>query len=315
MNRALNTCLGFALPLVVASMASAQAYTYSQNFDNLPLTGTTNAIAGTGALAAQGDLTWLSSAGADWRAARITGSGTTVVNLVADAGTSNTGTIHSYGVASDTNRAIGCLPSGSNGPACGVALTNNTGQTLTTITIDYDAAQWRSPSDSSATAHGVVNTMTFSYGFSSAGILDSDFLSNSLMTVNADGNVDSDPPPVAPPYSTPVIGKVDKGHKTITLSNITWPAGERLYLKWMNPKVAGNCAGLAIDNLVVTADAGGGSCFGDLDQSGEVDAGDLGLLLLYFGPCEDGCGGADLDESGEVDSADLGLLLLSFGTC
>jgi hypothetical protein len=57
------------------------------------------------------------------------------------------------------------------------------------------------------------------------------------------------------------------------------------------------------------------ACFADLDGSGEVDAGDLGLLLLYFGPCDGGCGGADLDGSGEVDSADLGLLLLSFGPC
>jgi hypothetical protein len=57
------------------------------------------------------------------------------------------------------------------------------------------------------------------------------------------------------------------------------------------------------------------SCLGDLDGSNEVDAGDLGLLLLYYGPCDSGCGGADLDGSGEVDSADLGLLLLSFGPC
>jgi hypothetical protein len=56
-------------------------------------------------------------------------------------------------------------------------------------------------------------------------------------------------------------------------------------------------------------------CTGDLDASGEVDSADLGLLLLYFGPCEGDCGGADLDGSGEVDSADLGLLLLYFGPC
>jgi hypothetical protein len=52
--------------------------------------------------------------------------------------------------------------------------------------------------------------------------------------------------------------------------------------------------------------------FGDLDGDGVVDGGDLGLLLLYFGPCEDGCGGADLDGDGQVDSGDLGLLLLSY---
>jgi hypothetical protein len=50
--------------------------------------------------------------------------------------------------------------------------------------------------------------------------------------------------------------------------------------------------------------------WGDLDGNGFVDAADLGLLLLSFGPCE-GCA-ADLDGSGEVDAADLGILLLLF---
>jgi alpha-tubulin suppressor-like RCC1 family protein len=54
-------------------------------------------------------------------------------------------------------------------------------------------------------------------------------------------------------------------------------------------------------------------CVGDLDESGEVDSADLGLMLLYYGPC-DGCP-ADLDGSGEVDSGDLGLLLLYYGPC
>jgi hypothetical protein len=63
------------------------------------------------------------------------------------------------------------------------------------------------------------------------------------------------------------------------------------------------------------ANLGAAPCTGDLDGSGEVDAADLGLLLLYYGPCGGDCGGADLDGSGEVDSADLGLLLLSFGPC
>ncbi|MCE9619355.1 MAG: hypothetical protein K8R92_05560 [Planctomycetes bacterium] len=55
------------------------------------------------------------------------------------------------------------------------------------------------------------------------------------------------------------------------------------------------------------------ACFGDLDGSGEVDGGDIGLVLLDFGPCP-GCS-TDLDGSGEVDGGDIGLVLLSFGAC
>ena len=49
---------------------------------------------------------------------------------------------------------------------------------------------------------------------------------------------------------------------------------------------------------------------GDLDGNGTVDAGDIGSLLLQFGPCS-GCA-ADLDGSGEVDAGDIGSLLLLF---
>ena len=54
-------------------------------------------------------------------------------------------------------------------------------------------------------------------------------------------------------------------------------------------------------------------CFGDLDGSGEVDSGDVGIVLLDTGPCG-GCP-TDLDGSGEVDSGDVGLVLLSSGPC
>jgi hypothetical protein len=59
------------------------------------------------------------------------------------------------------------------------------------------------------------------------------------------------------------------------------------------------------------------ACPGDLDQSGAVDAGDIGSLLLLFGDCP-GSGAAcpgDLDGSGLVDAGDIGSLLLAFGDC
>lgn len=54
-------------------------------------------------------------------------------------------------------------------------------------------------------------------------------------------------------------------------------------------------------------------CFGDLDQSREVDAGDVGVALLDYGPCP-GCPG-DVDGSGEVDFGDVSLILLAMGSC
>lgn len=55
------------------------------------------------------------------------------------------------------------------------------------------------------------------------------------------------------------------------------------------------------------------TCFGDLDQSGRVDLGDIAIILLSFGSCS-GCAG-DIDDNGIVDPADFALVLLSFGSC
>ena len=51
------------------------------------------------------------------------------------------------------------------------------------------------------------------------------------------------------------------------------------------------------------------TCFADLDRSGVVDFGDVGLVLLDFNCVS--CPVSDLDGSGIVDSGDVGLVLLS----
>lgn len=58
-------------------------------------------------------------------------------------------------------------------------------------------------------------------------------------------------------------------------------------------------------------------CPSDLDGTGSVDTGDLGLLLLSFGDCDGGapaCSG-DLDGTGSVNTGDVAMLLLDFGDC
>jgi hypothetical protein len=52
---------------------------------------------------------------------------------------------------------------------------------------------------------------------------------------------------------------------------------------------------------------------GDIDCDGSVNGGDLGIMLLLFGPCPDpfSCVG-DLDGNGEVDNGDVALLLVNW---
>ncbi|HEY8898025.1 MAG TPA: hypothetical protein VIM79_24535, partial [Niastella sp.] len=61
----------------------------------------------------------------------------------ANNGASNSGDTYSYGVTGNTERAFGCLLSGSVTPVLGASFTNNTGATITTLTVSYTGEQWR----------------------------------------------------------------------------------------------------------------------------------------------------------------------------
>ena len=73
--------------------------------------------------------------------------------------------------------------------------------------------------------------------------------------------------------------------------------------------------GFAISDASVadTGNAGASPCPSDLDGSGVVDSGDVGMVLLDTGECQ-GCL-TDLDGSGVVDSGDVGMVLLDSGPC
>jgi hypothetical protein len=56
-------------------------------------------------------------------------------------------------------------------------------------------------------------------------------------------------------------------------------------------------------------------CPGDLDQNGEVDASDLGLLIAAWNTDGSIVDGSDINGDGVVSAADLGLLIGAWGVC
>jgi|LauGreDrversion4_2_1035121.scaffolds.fasta_scaffold09632_5 hypothetical protein len=57
------------------------------------------------------------------------------------------------------------------------------------------------------------------------------------------------------------------------------------------------------------------ACPSDLNDDGQVDGADLGILLGAWGPCGAGACPSDLNGDGQVDGADLGILLGAWGPC
>ena len=66
-------------------------------------------------------------------------------------------------------------------------------------------------------------------------------------------------------------------------------------------------------NLRVDGELGDAVLVGDLNGDGVVNAADLGLLVVAWGPCGKGAPcPADLNEDGIVDAADLGFLFANW---
>lgn len=225
------------LTAAVSSAASANIV-YTQNFDSM---GSTNQqIVGSGVLNAQGVIGGLDGL---WQAARIGGTGTTALTATSNDGSGNSGGIFNYAQPNtDPDRALGSLASNTTVAGFGVALVNNSGSTLSTITISFDAMMFRSSTTT-------LNKLAFAYGFSTGTATLTDFLSSTGMTADTQGDVVGGAPvatngPVNPATTTLV---------TFTLSSITWADGATLFLRWTDVNDLGNDAGLAIDNFSLTA--------------------------------------------------------------
>ena len=131
-RRALVSGAILALALVITSIGGAVSspaptpvgltapdVAYTQNFDTLVSTGSSNALPTGWGLSEAG-----TSAANDGKYTAGTGSGTG-------------GDTYSFGAASSTERALGTLLSGTLTPTIGAAFTNNTGGTITSIDVAY----------------------------------------------------------------------------------------------------------------------------------------------------------------------------------
>ena len=196
---------------------------YSQDFNSLAITGTTNV------LSLQGWL--LNETGGSLRDNEQYG---------ADNGGSNTGDTYSYGTAATTERALGALQSGTLISTFGSFYTNNTGTTITKLRVTYTGEQWR------LGATGRNDRLDFQYSVDAANITSGtwtdvnglDFIApNSLGTVGPlDGN-----------------NSANKNLVSFDIIGISIPNGGSFAIRWNDFNASGADDGLSIDDLSVEA--------------------------------------------------------------
>ncbi len=169
----------------------------------------------------------------------------------ANDGSSNIGSFYSFGTAGAPDRALGSVASGgayfgsppSNALAGYIALavTNNTGTALASISLSLDGEQWRNGGNTTPQSLGLEYGFggTFASVASWRGVSDFTFTS-----------------PVATATAAPVNGNVAGLVAGLGGSIITnWAVGDTLWLRWSDLNDTGNDHGLAIDNLSLSVTA------------------------------------------------------------
>lgn len=221
--------LGAALALLAASPARAQVSIpgfgtpVTENFDTLANTGTSSLMpAGWAFLEAGTNANLLYTAG--------TGSGTG-------------GDTYSFGAASNTERALGGLQSGSNIPTFGAAFTNNTGGTITSLAIAYTGEQWR------LGALARTDRIDFQYS------LDATSLGTGTWT---DVNALDFTAPVTGPTTGALDGNAAANRTAIaaSISGLSIGPGVTFWIRWADLNATSSDDGLGVDDFSLTAPAG-----------------------------------------------------------
>jgi uncharacterized protein len=203
-------------PLAAISLASP----YSQNFDTLATGGTSN--------------TWTDdSTLSGWYSNRTA--------YIADAGTSTTGGLHSYGIGSATERAMGSL--GSSGAPIvyyGAQFTNDTGNEVVSIQVGYTGEQWRNGGNM------VQHKLVFEYQIGATNLTSG--IWTPVTSLDFTG-------PIATDTTTSLDGNAAANRVVIGLVtiNLSLGVGQDIWLRWTDVNDTGNDHGLAVDDLKVTA--------------------------------------------------------------
>ena len=210
-----------ASPLTSFRLTTAN---YTQNFDSLATSGTSNSLPAGFQIVESG-----TGSAADGMYAAATGS-------------ANGGTAYSFGSASSTDRALGSIASGTVGPIMfGGVFTNGLTSNITSLSFGYFGEQWRQGT--------TTDPLTFEYS-TNATSLDSgtwvraselDFAALLTGTAAAlDGNAAG-----------------NRALITGTISGLSIGAGGNFGFRWTDINGENNDAGLGIDNLNITAGLGG----------------------------------------------------------
>jgi hypothetical protein len=192
--------------------------TYTQNFSTLAASGTSNALP------------------AGWQA--FEGGSNANGTYVANNGSSNAGTIYSYGDTGSTDRALGSLASGTVDPIYyGAVFSNGLSSAITGLTFGYVGEQWR--------AADANDSLTFQYSLNAAGVTGGTWTTISSLTFTSPNGG----------TTGAINGNLATNQQLLSgsLTGLSIANGSTFAVRWFDQNAAGSDDGLAVDNFTLSA--------------------------------------------------------------
>jgi uncharacterized protein len=165
-------------------------------------------------------------------------SSRTTIN--AGTGSSNTGSLYSFGAAGNSDRALGSVASGTTGTLLyGAKFFNDTGATLTSLSISYVGEQWRNGGNTTP------QKLDFAYQVGAT-------------SINSGTWTDVDSLDFIGPVATSSAGALngnDSNNRvslSSTITGLSLAPGAEIWLRWSDIDDPGADHGLGVDNLRVS---------------------------------------------------------------
>ena len=217
---------------ILLTFASAQAQVtltalnnaYTENFNGLATTGTTN------------DITTLPLG---WTFLETgTNANTT---YAAGTGSSNTGNTYSLGL--DGDRSLGGLQSGSLIPVIGAAFVNNTNATITSLQINYSGEQWRL--GTALRSPLLADRLDFQFSQTATSLATGTWTDVNELDFNA---------PVLSGTAGALNGNLAANRATLSFSitGLSIPEGATFWIRWNDFNVTSSDDALAVDDFSLT---------------------------------------------------------------
>lgn len=167
-------------------------------------------------------------------------NGSTLTMGITD-GTSSVGNVYNVGVIGNEDRAFGTIADASTVPAIGAVFQNNTGSTVSKISIQTRMEQWRESGDNS-----VNESVAFYYSFDATSLTNGNWtpvpglnLNEKLISASSNLAVDGN---LASNYNN--LAKI--------ISGLNWPDGANMWIKWVDTNDSGANGIYAIENFIIS---------------------------------------------------------------